>query len=101
MRLGSFSVHPTQTHLLLAICEDHVDEGQHPWRVRNYIVLIDTSASTVNRVWTGTETPKGKGAKKSGVGEEGLTGGEGLGENDFFAYAQWNGSGDRIVWQQW
>lgn len=102
-RFASFSIYPQHTHLILATCEDHVDEGWHPWRVQTYIVLIDASTSTVTRIWTGSETLKGLGEKKSGVGEgtEGAQGGEGMGENDFFAYAQWSEDGKRIVWQQW
>lgn len=96
-RYASYSVHPQYSHLVLATCEDHVDEGWHPWRVRTYIVLIDASTNTVSRLWTGTETPKGKGEVKKGFGH----GGDGMGENDFFAYAQWNEDGNRIVWQQW
>lgn len=64
---------------------------------QDFLVLIDAKASSVSRIWTGTETPKGEGVKKVGGGD----GGEGMGENDFFAYAQWSEDGKRILWQQW
>lgn len=37
LRFACFSIHPEYSHLVLATCEDHVDEGWHPWRVRTFL----------------------------------------------------------------
>jgi hypothetical protein len=74
IRLADFDVHPTQTHLILAVQEDHsIGEGK-PDEVVNMVVLIDSQTHTSQVIVTGA---------------------------DFYSHPKFSPDGKRISWLQW
>ncbi|KAF8601969.1 alpha/beta-hydrolase [Ceratobasidium sp. AG-I] len=71
-RFGEFRIHPTLTHLVVSILEDHTKPA--PADVVNTLVLIDTKARSVTTLAEGA---------------------------DFYAFGRFSPDGTKLAWVQW
>ncbi|KZV90868.1 alpha/beta-hydrolase [Exidia glandulosa HHB12029] len=72
LRYGDFQVHPTSTHLLVSILEDHTKPA--PEDVVNSLVLVDSDSQKLSTLRSGS---------------------------DFYTSPQWSPSGLKLAWIEW